>query len=160
MMHQKVARRVWVIVTAGILSVGFLLSDPVVADFRGPAFDPMVQAVLASGVRIAPPNLSKPAWDDLVRCTGITPVEEKGFESIRWVRIPGSGFRWPGVGPRALGVWISHYNMVLIAETRMQDPAVLKHELLHALLQGRAGRGHRHPEFHPENSCGIYPVRD
>jgi hypothetical protein len=160
MMHQKVPRRAWIAVWAGILSLGFLLSDPVVADFRSPIFDPMIQAVLASGKRIPPPNLARPAWDDLVRCTGIDPVDGKGFESIRWVRIPGPGFRWPGVGPRALGVWMSYYNMVLIAETRTSDPAVLKHELLHALLQGRAGRGHRHPEFHPSNNCGIYPVRD
>ena len=160
MMRRIGARRAWIGVWAGILSLGFLLSDPVVADFRGPRFDPMIQAVLASGKRIPAPGIARPAWDDLVECTGVTPVEGKGFESIRWVEIPGPGFRWPGVGPRALGVWLSNYNMVLIAENRIDDPAVLKHELLHALLQGRAGRGHRHPEFQPDNICGIYPVRD
>ena len=91
-MQRIGARRAWIGVWAGILSLGLLLSDPLVADFRGPAYDPMVQAVLASGKRIPPPGIARPAWDDLVQCTGITPVQGKDFESIRWVQLLTAGF--------------------------------------------------------------------
>jgi hypothetical protein len=147
-------------ISAGLMTLGLLLSDPVVAELRVSPLDPMAQAVVGRGKRISPPRLARLAWDDVIRCTGIVPLGGKDFESIRWVRIPGPGFQWPGLGSQALGVWMSQENQVLIAETRVDDPAVLKHELLHALLQGRAGRGHRHPDFQPHNHCGIYPARD
>ena len=72
-------------------------------------------------------------------CTGVT----GDFDRVRWFSVPGERWWDPLWEQYAIGTWRSPHD-IYIAEAHLDNEDVVKHEIVHDLLQG----GHTHdPRF-------------
>lgn len=108
---------------------------------------------LPEATAIDPPPGALRAWRELVACTGLPVRRGRGFDAIRWFRVEGTSFVRPDDGRRVIGLWIRSDNAVILAGGRLDDDRLLKHELLHALLQQG---GHDARAFARSGRCGFY----
>ncbi len=102
---------------------------------------------------LTPPAAYAVWYEELRRCVGA----RGSFSGIRWYRaLPGTELLDPRTGEVLAGFWTERHDAIILAARSVNDPAVVKHELLHHLR--RAGN-HRDPAFRPGNRCGVAPVR-
>lgn len=95
-----------------------------------------------AAVQIMPPSRYRAWWDVVESCSGnVLP-----FESISWFTVP------PGHldvrGESAAGVWYGDTNRIVIAQGWRDDGPLVRHEMLHALLNTSA-----HPAEFFQSRC-------
>lgn len=111
---------------------------------------------LPDALRTDAPPAARQFWRELVACTGIRPQRGRGFGSITWYRVHGRQFTRPDNGRSVIGLWIRPGNAVVLSSAWYEDERLIKHEMLHVLLQ----RGsHDDPHFQAAGGmeCGLYP---
>lgn len=102
---------------------------------------------------LAPPAAYAVWYEELRRCVGAG----GSFSDIRWYRArPGAELLDLRTGEVLAGFWTERHDAIILAARSVNDPAVVKHELLHHLR--RAGN-QRDPAFQPGNRCGVAPAR-
>jgi hypothetical protein len=84
-----------------------------------------------------PPAVYRAWWAKTEACSGLT----GDFDRVRWETVPGTSFTCSG--NQCVGHWQSDHR-IWIAEGRLEDEMVVRHEMLHDLI-GRAG--HPDPPF-------------
>jgi hypothetical protein len=83
-----------------------------------------------------PPDLYRSWWREVEECS----TAEGDFDAMRWFEAPGVVFLVRG--QMYAGYWFDP-DRIVIAEERLEDPLIVRHEMLHAILQ-QEGHG---PEF-------------
>lgn len=68
-------------------------------------------------------------WQDVERCAG----RSAAFDRVRWFVVPGAD-TFVADGRRVEGVWIEHYRYIVVAEPFMTDSLLVRHEMLHDVL--------------------------
>ena len=88
------------------------------------------------GEPIASPAIWRDYWQDVWRRCGSTQRSSPAwhFSQLEFRVVPGTSVPWDG--RQALGAWEG--NRIYIAETMLDVPLVVRHEMLHAQL-GRDG---------------------
>lgn len=86
----------------------------------------------------APPAVYARWWALTEACSG----RSGDLRAVRWYRVPGSQFTIER--QEASGYYNYYSNRLIIAEEVLENGPIVRHEMLHALLQRR---GHRRSEF-------------
>jgi hypothetical protein len=103
---------------------------------------------------MAPPREYAAWYTELRACLGDT--ADRPFESIRWYRSQtGAMLTDPRTGEVLAGFWTARRSAIIVGNGYTDDPAVVKHELLHYL---RGAGDHRDVAFRAANVCGVAPV--
>ena len=107
--------------------------------------DRFAPAPLPEGaVPFGPPPIYRTWWGQVEECSG----EREAFDRGRWFVMPGVD-AFVANGQRVNGLWIQHYRYIVLAENRLMDSLVVRHEMLHDLT-GNVG----HPPEYFQNRCG------
>jgi len=98
---------------------------------------------------LPPPPAYATWYAELLACAG----GHRPFEAINWYRTrPDVTFVDPRTGEVLAGFWTARREAIILGAAYTDDPAVVKHELLHYLR----GRGdHSDANFRAENACGV-----
>lgn len=100
----------------------------------------LIAIATACGDRFAPPPLPEGAipfgpprvyetwWKDVEECSAF----HAPFRRVRWFVVPGEE-SFVVNGQRDNGLWIEHYRFIILAEARLYDSLVVRHEMLHDL---------------------------
>ena len=107
-------------------------------------------------VRTDPPAEARRYWQELITCTGVRPRRGRGFASIQWHRVAGRQFVRPDNGRDVIGLWLRPGNAVVLAGAWWDDERLIKHELLHVLLQSGSHEV-RHFSAARGQACGLFP---
>lgn len=101
------------------------------------------------GEPIASPAIWRDYWQDVWTRCGSTQrlMPAWQFTQIEFRVVPGSSVPWDG--RQALGAWEG--NRIYIAETMLDVPLVVRHEMLHAQL----GKGGHPPVFASCDSLSV-----
>ena len=92
--------------------------------------------------------LFRPLWDQLKACSKLHGnLQSVGFFYVPRVSLPSSLH-----GIRTLGIYFPESNRIFIIESEKLNPAVIRHEMMHALLGDESG----HPPlyFGADGLCG------
>ena len=98
----------------------------------------------ASAVPFTPPPAYQAWWQLTEACAGV----QRDFSRIQWYVVPGAetiAVR----GGEYHGAWYSEGNRIVLAEQAQMSGALVRHEMLHALI-GRGG----HPREYYRSRCG------
>ncbi len=77
-----------------------------------------------------PPRIYATWWADVEGCSHLSAP----FASVHYYYFPASGFFYVK-SDEVLGAWSNQGNRITVAEGVALDPFVVRHEMLHALLQ-------------------------
>lgn len=88
----------------------------------------------------SPPAVYQQWWSLTESCSGIS----GDFAQVKWYQIPGTSRFDLGEGIAANGAWAKDGNKIIIAGDAILDGDLVRHEMLHALLQVR---GHPRDAF-------------
>lgn len=97
-----------------------------------------------SAVPFAPPAAYETWWQLTAACAGVT----RDFESVRWYVVPGAR-AIPYGGAQYQGLWYRAGNRIVLAEQSTLRGGLVRHEMLHALID-RAS----HPRHYYRERCG------
>ncbi len=106
--------------------------------------------------RTDPPAEARRYWRELLACTHVRPKRGRGFESIQWHRVAGRQFVRPDTGRDVIGLWLRPGNAVVLAADWWDDERLIKHEMLHVLLQS-GSHDTRHYSTERGEACGLFP---
>jgi hypothetical protein len=96
-----------------------------------------------SAVRIPPPPQYRVWWEVVEKCSGHT----RSFDGVSWYRVPiGEGITLDG--ETAAGAWFASGNRIAIGDGWKQSGSLVRHEMLHAILQTGS-----HPAEYFRESC-------
>ena len=102
------------------------------------------------GVRIY--KLSHPqyreAWDYVLECSGLTPQPGHGFEDVTWLSYAGVAFP-----DGTIAFWVPG-DTIFVDSTYVLKKWVIRHELLHQLIQHQPGAD-KHPAVPFEEPCRL-----
>ena len=97
-----------------------------------------------SAQALAPLAVYQSWWTETEECSGASGA----LARVHWFVVPESNsFTYQGV--RYDGYWWSDVHWITLASTKVQDPYIVRHEMLHDLL----GRGD-HPAEYFQRRCG------
>ncbi|HTL58235.1 MAG TPA: hypothetical protein VL361_21290 [Candidatus Limnocylindrales bacterium] len=88
--------------------------------------------------RFAPPAVYARWWSMTEACSG----HSGDLRVVQWYRVPGMGFLHEG--QEVTGFWGSRTNRIVLADEAIDEGSVVRHEMLHALLQKA---GHPRSQF-------------
>ena len=100
----------------------------------------------AGAIRMDPPVIYQTWWEDVEFCSGKT----ADFSAISWYYVPGDGGFTAGSSSDVVGVWRPAGNSITLAEFVLENPLVVRHEMLHAILQRTD-----HPAEYFVDDCGL-----
>ena len=105
-------------------------------------------APLPAGARpFTPEAVYREWWSQIVSCSGLT----GNFQDVSWYVVPGEDpFTAPGVAQPVIGYWTRDGNRIVLLEWVPNRSALVRHEMLHALLR-RAD----HPSAYFVEQCGA-----
>jgi hypothetical protein len=96
-------------------------------------------------VEIAPDQFYPQWWAQVEQCSGKT----ADFSAVRWYIVPSAfSFRVTD-GSAATGAYYQSFNAIVLAEKARDEPFVVRHEELHAIL-----RQPGHPPEYFTEKCG------
>lgn len=85
-------------------------------------------------------------WAEMEACSGLA----GSLAAVTWYYVPGfDPFPAPGLDQTVLGYWHGSDNRIVLLQYVADPPALIRHEMLHALLQSPA-----HPARYFEARCG------
>jgi hypothetical protein len=93
-----------------------------------------------------PPVIFTTWWEEVEGCSGTT----ADFAAVRWYYVPGEGGFPAGSSADVVGVWRPANNSITLAQYVIANPLVVRHEMLHAILQRTD-----HPAEYFVDGCGI-----
>lgn len=103
---------------------------------------------------ITPPAVYAEWYAQLATCLGDS-AQARPFSAIHWYRArPAARFTDPRTGEVLAGFWTARREAIILGAPYVDDPAVVKHELLHYL---RDVGDHNDPAFREGNRCGVAP---
>jgi hypothetical protein len=108
----------------------------------GSATDPLPRGAVSLDV----PAIYSVWWDEIEGCSG----ETADFAAVTWYYVPGEGGFQAGASADVVGVWQPMRNSITLAEWVIDNPLVVRHEMLHAIL-----RRTDHPPKYFVDACGI-----
>ena len=85
-------------------------------------------------------------WSEVEQCSG----ETVDMSAVKWYYVPGDGGFQAGTSADVVGVWQPAGNTITLAEYVVDNPLVVRHEMLHAVLK----RVDHPPEFFVDR-CGV-----
>jgi hypothetical protein len=85
-------------------------------------------------------------WSEVEQCSG----ETADFSAVKWYYVPGDGGFQSGTSADVVGVWEPGPNTITLAEYVIDNPLVVRHEMLHAVLK-RVD----HPAEYFVDRCGV-----
>ena len=100
----------------------------------------------SGAVPFAPPEAYSAWWEVTQSCAGV----RGDFSRIQWYVVPGAQ-TIPVRGGEYHGAWYSDGNRIVLAEGAQMSGALVRHEMLHALI----GRGGHPREFYRSRCGGI-----
>jgi hypothetical protein len=106
------------------------------------ATDPLPRGAIP----LDPPVIFAVWWEQVEACAGKT-VDSR---SVAWYYVPGDGGFSAGSSPDVVGVWRPQGNSITLAEYVIDNPLVVRKEMLHAILQRTD-----HPAEYFVDRCGI-----
>jgi hypothetical protein len=106
------------------------------------ATDPLPHGALP----LDPPVVFTTWWEEVEGCSGQT----ADFSKVSWYYVPGDGGFSAGSSADVVGVWRPANNSITLAQYVIDNPLVVRHEMLHAIL-------HRtdHPAEYFVDRCGV-----
>jgi hypothetical protein len=78
-----------------------------------------------------PPQSYQTWWQEVESCSGIA----GNLGDVSWYYIPNVNVFTVGANPNVAGYWQPYHLSVTLAGLRMDDPDLVRHEMLHALLK-------------------------
>jgi hypothetical protein len=96
--------------------------------------------------RYTPPAIYQIWWDELERCSG----ENGNMGAVTFLRAEGVSV-WNVGGVQVNGLYQHVLNQIVVADDRVLDGRLVRHEMLHALT---GGNGHTYDQF--VRRCGDY----
>lgn len=76
-----------------------------------------------------PPAIYYDYWQETEGCSHLI----GDYYNVRWYIVPGASFATPNTN-HAAGYWMPNNNIIYIAEYYVYYPRVVRHEMLHSLL--------------------------
>lgn len=89
-----------------------------------------------------PPRIFNCWWQQVEAASGI---ERGDYQSVSWRTVPGGGWWSETLGRELQGLYLIATETIYLAERYVDNEALIKHEILHVLLQGDPD--HEHPLF-------------
>lgn len=86
-------------------------------------------------------------WQVVERCSGVS----GDFQAVHFYQDPGESIVHTN-GDSANGYWFRDGNRIVVGQFRVYDGALVRHEMLHALIGRSAGEGH--PAEYFVQKCG------
>jgi hypothetical protein len=105
--------------------------------------DPLPKGAIAMD---PPPVIYGVYWGEISGCTGLG----VSMDGIRFYYVPGDGGFSSGSSADVVGVWQPGNNSITLAEYVKDNPLVVRHEMLHAIL-----RRTDHPPEYFVDRCGV-----
>ena len=91
-------------------------------------------------------ELWRQLWRDVEACSGV----KGSYAAVSWYVVPGgSSFLWQG--QEVAGLWTSSGNRIVLAELSVARYDVVRHEMLHAVLEVDG-----HPAEYFVERCGAW----
>lgn len=90
----------------------------------------------------------RPLWNEVEACSGL----QGNFDAVRWYLAP-NGIKRNGVWVG--GLWDQDENKIYLTPPHKDDPRMIKHEEMHALL---GPTGNNHPPHYFNGVCGDLGV--
>lgn len=109
------------------------------------ATDPISEPLPAGALPMVRPEILLLWWHEVEQCSGKT----GDFTAISWYWVPGIGGFPFGSDPNVVGLWQEQHNSITLAQFVRENPLVVRHEELHAILR----RNDHPPEYFVEK-CG------
>ena len=78
-----------------------------------------------------PPVIYSVYWSEVEQCAG----QNGDFAGTRFYYVPGDGGFPVGGSADVVGVWQPETNSITLAQYVMDNPLVVRHEMLHAILK-------------------------
>jgi hypothetical protein len=78
-----------------------------------------------------PPVIYSVYWNEIEQCSG----ETADFAAVKFYYVPGDGGFPVGTSADVVGVWQPQTNSITLAEYVKDNPLVVRHEMLHAILK-------------------------
>lgn len=93
--------------------------------------------------------LFRPLWDQLEACSKL----RGNLRGVGFFYVPRESLPSVLHGIRTLGIYVPASNRIFIIESEKSNPAVIRHEMMHALLKDESG----HPPlyFAADGLCGY-----
>jgi hypothetical protein len=111
-----------------VVVVATYIAVAVVAACGSELTDPLPKGAVALD---PPPVIYSVYWGEVEQCSG----ETADFSSIKWYYVPGDGGFQSGNSADVVGVWEPQGNSITLAQYVMDNPLVVRHEMLHAILK-------------------------
>jgi len=108
----------------------------------GSATDPLPKGAIP----LDTPVIYATWWDEVEGCSG----ETVDMATVKWYYVPGDGGFQSGTSADVVGVWEPAGNTITLAEYVIDNPLVVRHEMLHAVLK-RVD----HPADYFVDRCGV-----
>lgn len=90
----------------------------------------------------------RPLWNELEKCSGLN----RNLSDLQFYSVSRATLGPPGGSIRIFGLYFPRTNRIFVVESRMWDRAVIRHEMMHALL--REEEGHPPRYFGADGLCG------
>jgi hypothetical protein len=101
------------------------------------------------GVKYFDAALFQPLWDDLKACSSLS----GNLRSVDFFYVPHVTLPTSLHGIRTVGMYFPKTNRIFIVETEKWNTAVIRHEMMHALLKDESG--HPAKYFGSDGLCGY-----
>lgn len=86
---------------------------------------------LPSGsIAFFPPAIYRTWWNEVEACSGVT----GNFDAIVWYDVPDASVFRVGSDSNIEGYWQPYHHSITLAGLRVNDPFLVRHEELHAIL--------------------------
>ncbi len=93
--------------------------------------------------------LFQPLWNDLKTCSKLS----GNLQSVHFFYVPEPTLPSALHGIRTVGMYFPSSNRIFIVEAEKWNPAVIRHEMMHALLKDESG--HPPKYFSSDGLCGY-----
>jgi hypothetical protein len=98
-------------------------------------------------LRFYPGPITRDGWARIEACAG----RQRDIQSVNWYTVPGfMPVELEHHQGGALGFWDTYDNRIVVVEAYLDEPWVVRHEMLHAIL-----RRTDHPAEYFERRCGA-----
>ena len=91
----------------------------------------------------------RPLWDQLESCSKL----RGSLGRVGFFHVPQESLPVVLHGIRTLGIYVRASNRIFIVESEKSNPAVIRHEMMHALLKDESG--HPPQYFGTDGLCGY-----
>jgi hypothetical protein len=104
------------------------------------------EPIPGGAIPLIPPPRYETWWQEVEDCSGI----QSSFREVSWYYVPGAATFTVGTDSNVSGYWQPYHHSITLAGGRIDDPDLVRHEMLHAIVKAKG-----HPAEYFSQKCGA-----